>query len=76
MNRLMSRKCSSRDISLMNTRNKSGPSIDPLGNPDLFFNGSDFVPFIFTNCSLLLRQKPLYLNSVHMYILRFKIKIS
>ena len=54
MNRLMSRKCSSRDISLIDTRNKSGPSIDPWGNPDLFFNGSDFVPFIFTNCSLLL----------------------
>ena len=47
--------CSSRDISLMNTRNRSDPSIDHWGTPDLIFNGSDFVPFISTNCSLLLR---------------------
>ena len=54
-NRFMSLKCSCRDISLMNTINRSGPSIDPWDNPDLIFNGSDFVLFISTNCSPFLR---------------------
>ena len=72
-NKQMSLKWSSREISLMKTRNNKGTRIDPCGTTYFTGAGSDILFLIFTDCLLLLRYDKNHscVFSLHLYNLMF-----